>query len=395
MVSFTRVILTTLFCLSFVGGSLHTKALASQIIYTKADLEVLKSGKNYEEFFKHAKDIIPTQRDQSWLNMVSTMSSDLVDQYRTLDKYGPSEFTLIESLASWPELTNDEFFQVKRNSYALTFFKRCLLKEDKKPCYEQMESFWKTARQDPETGFQLLVLAEGFFPSKNSWSFIKKAVTSKFSKFYCPKDVVQHTIEKRLRRFSTLDYQSPQFPAKLKLLANSQCWSKTIDFFETKLLDTNAKDQEVIFHTLNGLELLSPQLKHTYLTKYFLEGPTPGLLLNLAWSNLEKLSQDYSLRKKVLEKLKELDPLPGAIFTNENKDQVFTRHLVKTFPEYLTTYTKTCVKYLDGSQVFPYGNPTLNCHYLFKMNEKEVLGEKVISQPLRIRYSGLMKNSLE
>jgi hypothetical protein len=378
-----------------MGSLTINKVLASQLVYTKADLEVLKSGKNYVEFFRHAKDIIPTQRDQSWLNMVSTMASDLVDQYRSQDKYKQSEFKLIESLANWPELANDEFFQVKRNSYALTYFKRCLLREDKNSCYDQMKSFWKTARQDPETGYQLLVLAEGFFPSKNSWVFIKKALTSEFSKFYCPKEVVQHTIEKRLRRFSTVDSGSQQFPVKLKLLANSQCWAKTKEYFGNKLLEASAAEQEVIFRALEGLDLITKEEKYAYLTKYFLEGPKPGSLLNFAWSHLEKLSQDYGLRKKVLEKLIELDPLPGAIFTKESKNQVFTRHLVKTFPEYLNSYTKTCVSYLSGTKTFPYGNPTLNCHYLFKINEKEVLGEQVISQPLRIRYSGLMKNSLD
>lgn len=395
MVSFARAILTALFYLGWTSSALVAPLSAAPLVYSKADLEVLKSGKNYVEFFKHAKDIIPTQRDQSWLNMVSSMASDLVDNYRQREKYQTKNFTLIETLASWPELVNDEFFQVKRNSYALTYFKRCLLQEDKGPCYRKMEDFWKTARQDPETGFQLLVLAEGFFPSKNSWKFIKKTVSGEFSKFYCHKELVQHTLEKRLRRFSELDYQSPHFGEQLKLLANQDCWNKVTDYLTDKLLEGNSQDQQVIFYGLKSIDLLTAVAKHSYLTKYFLEGPKAGPLLNLAWSHLEKLSQDFNTRQEVLKALKDLDPLPGTIFTKENKNQVLTRHLVKNFPEYINHYTKTCVNYLSGKSVFPYGNPTLNCHYLFKIDEKKVLGEKIISQPLRIRYSGLMKNVID
>lgn len=394
MVAITRAILTLSFFLACSSSSIHAAAKT----YTKADLEILKNGKNYFEFFKHAKDIVPTQRDNSWLEMVSSMASEMVDFYRGQERYQRKNFESIEKLAQWPELVNDEFFQVKRNSYSIIYFKRCLLSEQKQTCYQEMKSFWKTARQDPETGYQLLVLAEGFFPHKNSWSFIKKSVQGPFSKFYCQKDIVIHTLEKRLRRLSEQDYAAPtpssHLKDKLKLLAAEQCWQKAAQGLAPRLLEGKAKNQAVIFFTLQSLGLLEKQLKYTYLSKYFLESPTPGPLLNLAWSALEKLSQDYDLRKKVLINFKEFDPLPGDIFSLEEKNQVFTKHLVKNFPEYVGHYTKTCVSYLSGKKVFPYGNPTVNCHQLFKMNEREVVGERIISQPLRIKYSGLMKNSL-
>lgn len=392
MVFFNRVILTLL----LLAGSVLTAGplQGAKPLYSKADLEILQQGRNFEEFFKHAKDIIPTQRDASWFNMVTDMAAQMVDDYRKTESYTNTHFNTLKELATWPELQRDEFFQVKRNAYTLEYLKRCLLKEEKVLCAKEMESFWKTARKDPELGYQILVLAEGFFPHGDHWTYLERTVTTNFSKFYCHKDLVHRAFDKKLLTIDLDIHQREQERKRLELMANRECWQQVSKHLHGVLLSGSAKDQNKVFDVLETLELLSPITRDAYLVKYFLEGPNSGRYLNLAWAALERLSQDYQQREKVLSELQTLDPLPGKIFGEfpKKRAKVLTDHLAKNFPEYIAKYSKTCVDYLTGTKIFPYGNPTVECHELFKQDSNRPLSQRMISQPLSIKYSGVMKS---
>jgi hypothetical protein len=383
------------FTCTFVVNSLRAEEINTKPIYTKADLEVLQQGKNFDEFFRHAKDIVPTKRDRSWFEMVTTLATEMVDGYRKLNKYEYKEFEKVQKLAEWPELLGDEFFQVKRNAFTVEYLKRCYSKERKSDCRGQMQNFWKSARHDPETGHQLLVLSEGFFPKENSWSFIKAAANSELSNFYCQRPLVQKSLLKEIKSIGPELISNSSKAQRLNYLANATCWKNAANYLKEELYNNKAEDQQAVFMALNALSLLNQTESSTYLIKYFLEGPAKGELLNLAWTRLEEVSQNYKRRLTILENLKDIDPLPGKIFAlASNKEKtIFTNHLSKNFPEYISLYSKTCMSYLTGEKSYPFGNPTMECHDLFKMDNLKSVGQKMISQPLRIKYSGLLKET--
>ena len=90
------------------------------------------------------------------------------------------------------------------------------------------------------------------------------------------------------------------------------------------------------------------------------------------------LSKNHKLREKIRVKLNNIDPRPDAIFKlkmNLNKIGPFQkkkfaqiRIIQRSFPEYLDDYALSCLDYLEGMKSFPNGNPTPNCHDLFKIN---------------------------
>lgn len=364
-------------------------------LYTKADLEILQGQRSYKEFLAHAKDIPPRERDKSWYEMLSDMGTGFLDSLRKTDKYQRSSFKEVEELANWPEFKRDEFFQVKRESYTLGYLKHCLTNNRPRDCREDLLSFWRSSRKDNETGYQLLLLNVGFFPQTSSFPFIEKTLTSETSQFYCGKPMVQATLYSHLKesdiRFDLQEGNKKKNEVQLENLANKACWKKLIPYFKSKLF---SQSQPLDFYLLDHLNELSDTDKALWLTLYYLNSPEPGPLFNRAWTTLEKVSQSYHLRGKVFKRLMAMDPLPGKIFAHpsETHRKTLTDHLAKNFPEYVAQYSKKCISYLSGEKIFPHGNPTMECHELFSLDgNKENQSERVISQELHLKYSGIQR----
>jgi len=56
--------------------------------------------------------------------------------------------------------------------------------------------------------------------------------------------------------------------------------------------------------------------------------------------------------------------------------KAITNHFNRYFPEYLRTYAKTCLSYLEGEKVFEYGNPTPNCESFFEKKNKKFISKR-------------------
>ena len=373
---------------------LITNSSLNAMTYTIADLEVLQEGKNYKEFFKHAKDIIPTSRDRHWFEILSTMGTALIDEYRTNDQYTVENFSYIESLAKWPELKRDEFYQIKRNSFAVEYFRDCLTKKDKNTCKPQMMKFWNSSNKDTETAFQLLGLHYGFFPQGNSWVFLREVIKGEQSRFYCDKPLIKNLSFRYLANLDNFLKDESQTNTKLKTLVSKDCWKKLNPYFLTELSNLPASEAKAAFLLLSSNNLLSEAQLDLWHVRYFLDRPEPGDLFNKSWNRLKIIGQNYDRRKAVLKSLKAEDPLPGRSFSTEDKRKAITltKHLDSHFPEYLSFYTKTCLNYLEGKEVFPRGNPTLDCHQLFTLrSENKEQRLDTITQEISIRYSSLQK----
>lgn len=367
--------------------------------YSLADLEVLRDGNNYSEFFQHAKDILPTKRDKHWQDMLSNMASDFVDNLRRRKKFDQTSFKKVESLAKWPEQRRDEFFQVKRQAYAIDYFKACLSSmtgdnpaPSKSQCQKQMTSFWANSSKEVETAYQLLLLQVGFFPGQVTWNYLQPIVSSQVSNIYCEKPIVKEAFLDRLHDLNIEQENQSSLEFKIKTMATEKCWKSINPNLQSAIEDLPTKESLNLFRIGNILKILSPEAQNIWLVRYFLESPTPGKTFNQAWNVVGKLSQNYDERMKVLNRLLRYDPLPGDVFSirDKQKRRVLTVYLSENFPEYVQKYAKTCMDYLSGSQIFPRGNPTKECHDLIQMDRS--LGQKnLVSDEIHLKYSAIEK----
>jgi len=362
------------------------------LIYSISDLEVLQQANAYQEFFKHAHDILPTQRTKYWLNMVSNMAQGFIDLSVKQDNFESSTFKVVERLSSWPELRGDEFYQIKRNRYALNYFKVCLSTQKTNHCKKRMLSFWKTARKEAETGFRLLQYFAGFFPSHDSWPLLKDILTKGDGQFYCDKPLVTSITFSHLEKQHLYSDSSERIKMYLSQMASAACWKKMAVRARQHLKEAPVSETRSLFVALENTTELTPTLKNTWLVRYYLSEPAPGSLLNRAWNQLELLSNDYAKRRQVLKELLSIDPLPDELFSSldDKKNQVLFAHFSSHFPEYIQKYSKTCMAYLEGTRSFTRGNPTIHCQKLMAYDGQQK--RKKISQELHLRYSGTLKN---
>ncbi|MCR9204120.1 MAG: hypothetical protein NXH75_06060 [Halobacteriovoraceae bacterium] len=383
-----------LYLFSSVPPLTHVKAA-----YSLADLEVLRDGNNYQEFFQHAKDILPTKRDKHWQDMLSNMASDFVDNLRRRKKFDQSSFKKVESLAKWPEQRRDEFFQVKRQAYAIDYFKACLSSltgdnpaPSKTQCQKQMISFWTNSSKEVETAYQMLLLQVGFFPGQKTWRYLQTIVSSQVSNIYCERPIVKEAFLDRLHDLDLEQENRSSLQFKIKGMATEECWKNINPNLLSAIDELPTRESLNLYRIGNILQILPKETQNLWLVRYFLESPTPGKTFNQAWNVLSKLSQNYDGRMKVLNRLLKYDPLPGDVFSihDKKKRRIMTVYLSENFPEYVQKYASTCMNYLTGNQTFPRGNPTKECHDLIQMDR--TLGKKnLVSDEIHLKYSAIEK----
>jgi len=371
----------------------------SRTQYNLADLEVLKSGKSYEEFFEHAHDIIPSERNEYWREMVSSMALDYLDEKRSTNQYDTKSFKRITEIGLWPELKRDEFVQIKRNSYSLSYFKSCFTLHEKQSCHQQMRKFWTTAKQDLETSYQMAALDYGLFPTaagSSAYVYIDKILHQEDDQFYCHRPIIQSIFLSHLRNQSLQTIAKAQRKIIMDQLLSKSCWKKMVGVLKKALDHDSPLSARSLFFALNLNDELDKVEYHEWMLRYFLQAPLPSELLNLSWNSLSKLSNDYVLREKVLKKLEQRDPLPGDIFSRlaSNRSQSLVQHLQESFPEYIKLYALTCLNYLEGKGDYPFGNPTPKCHEFFRSTAKATKRiHDLLTPSWRLRYGALVPTS--
>lgn len=215
------------------------------------------------------------------------------------------------------------------------------------------------------------------------------ATNSDVSAFLCRKDIVKKTIVRQMIEVAGIKSNPAHLANELDKMMNKDCWSQVRNEFEYSLVNGKYDLKIISYKILEAKNGLNEADRSMFLISYLLEVPRVGRIFNQAWNELKKLGNDFSYRKRTLSKLKMQDPLPGRLFhiNDTQKKKVLLREINKNFPEYLDYYTKTCLDYLDGSTLFPKGNPTPNCQLIFK----DELVAPIINQGLKIRFSGLKK----
>lgn len=321
--------------------------------------------------------------------MLESMATKYVEQKINTKKFNKKTFQYIETLAQWSELVSDPVFMSKRDSYALKYFSYCIQERKPKACHTQALSFWNYKKENLDTGFHLGKIFSPF-SHLDSLPFFLSATTSKdFGEYYCKKQSVQKALYKHLYQKLFIKEIHHSLKSNITRIQSLSCWKS---FSSNLILSLN--DSETIknfsFKLLKIYGEKIPQEKEDlYLTLYILNGPQVGKIFNLAWTTLKEISQDYKRRQRLIDSLKNLDPLPDKFLSLSDslKKLTLIKLLNSTIPEYITYYTNSCLSYRSGKVLFKNGNPTIYCDLLFQITKKT----QIIQQSIRTKYSSFKK----
>lgn len=331
--------------------------------YTLADLEVLTAEEGHDEFFKHALDIRPSERQEAWKTMVSKMG-DLYSR-KVLQKVelNKTDFHKIEQLYNWPALKVDDVFRLRRQEIGLRYLKSCLKSEN--PCWNELKAFWEKDKTDADTAYKLADLTLGLPDSPiSTWTLLDVALKSPLSEFYCKKEFVMDALWGKIE----IDYvklgPEGDLMKKIDQTIHPDCVPVLIGEARKRLYHPpKVFDRELSFQILKSQSKADQAVTDFFYTVYLLDNPSQGELFNYSWNRVKELGGKMNRREVVLKKLKSLDPLPDAILStlDQTKKRVVLGHFKTYFPEYLEHYTDQCVKFYGGKGSFPSGNPTLHC----------------------------------
>lgn len=357
--------------------------------YTLNDLEVLVQEEGHEEFFEHALDIRPSERQDAWKGMVSKMGDSFARKILQKSEVQRKDFQTIETLYLWPGLKQDDVFKLKRQEIGLRFFRQCIKKEV--PCWDDIKSFWEKDKTDADTAYKLAELTVGYKDSPfSTWTFLDVALKSTLSEFYCKKEFVLQTLWGKIE----MDYiqMGPEgdLMKKIDQTIHPDCLPYLITEARKKILrPLKTHDRELSYQILKSQMKADETITDFFYTVYLLDNPSQGELFNLSWNRIKELGGKSLRRERILEKLKTLDPLPDQIFSSfdQLKKKTILHHFKNYFPEYLDFYADQCVKFYGGKGSFPQGNPTVHCQDL--MNAE--YAPKVISEDKIKRYLEVKK----
>lgn len=362
--------------------------------YSMADLEALEGQKSYQEFFKHALDILPSHRGEVWQEMVADMAVGLIDFKTQRQDYKDESWDKIEELSLWPVLQSDEFFQTKRRRYFISYLKKCLENQEsqKSACVQDIEKYWANSFKNIDLGLTLAKLIDKYSLQLNPWDYLQQAPLSELSHFYCSETLLQESLIGQLgHKLKDGPVPLNKWTEHIDQLMNPNCWEKlAIDLKQALMLrSTPQLTKDLLYQLLKAKKSIDKEREDLFLTVYLLEGPIVGDTFNLAWTRLSKLAEDYERRKVLMSNIKQVDPLPGALFAspNEQKKDIIMRHIHQHFPEYFPYYAQTCLDYMSGQGEFPRGNPTIQCSDFFAVAK----GKEWLQDQVKTRYSGLKK----
>lgn len=420
--------------------------LYNNLLYSLEDLKVLSNEKNFNEFFKHANDIRPNQRNLEWNKLVSDMGIALIQSNLGKNYISTQLLETIEELTLWPLFKNDSIFLLMREQYGLKYITSCyknasqktnsgndsstafisidktvtapkfpnnsnssnLINIKKDECLAILKLFWKNTPNSPtkgDLGIKLGDLVEELqlgLAGIDSWYFYKEAMNSSVSSLLC-----KHTnVKKALFTKVATIIESELFSLnnnklnieKFLSLANQDCWNNLFeDIKDASLVGGNSQSKYISYFVLKNFKKLNEQENIQMLVLYFLSNPTPGEMFNISWNIIEELGRSYEKRTNVINFLKKLDPLPDDFLSSKDlkKVKVLLMHLAENIPEYLDMYANTCYEYYSGKVNFQNGNPTINCkEFLTLLNSDKNLIKNgpIINKGLQEKLAGLILN---
>lgn len=360
--------------------------------YSLNDLEILKKDGNFEEFLQHANDIRPSERNSHWREMSNEMANQYISSKLKRKLFDRKTFIEIESLSRRSPIKNNNFFLNRRTLYGTSYLEHCFenSRSKKSDCINDFETLWNNTSEGPEKadfGIKLGHLAEKYRIPTNFWNLYSNGLKSNMANFYCNNPSVRKTLFGKLGKIINTSNSEIEIKTNMKKIIHTECWNSFVPYLKSLLSSKNKIIKEHAYILLKLKNNLLTEEKDFYLSLNLLENPVVGSIFNEAWSTMKEIGQNYKRRQLVLQKLKKLDPLPGILFDirDRGKKNIIIEFLAQNIPEYLNFYASTCLDYLDGKKTFPNGNPTIECHQLFK-SSKEM---NWIKTGLQKRYADL------
>ncbi len=354
-----------------------------------ADLEALERQKDYAEFLMHARDVRPSERGMTWLNMVADMAEGYIQSRLDTREFIPETLKEIEKLQEWPNLRHSEVFQFKRNQYVLAYLQA--VPEARK---EALDVLWNNSPQDLATTVELgakiseLLLSLGDAPPALSlWPYIQRATTGKYASIYCLRPSVRQISLARLLSVAPTLGEGPEARSRIDKELSPACQQAMLPELKTLMAGADKARRDLAFMLLDSRGQLSAVEREQYLVEFLLRGPVVGETFNQAWNLMKSLGQDFKHRQELLSKLATQDYLPDTLFAaaDKKKRDVLLELFSKNFPEYLAHYARTCLDYYKGLRDYPEGNPTMHCKAL----KEAAKGTKLLSPTIQKDLSTL------
>lgn len=370
-----------------------TAPLRAQSSYTLKDLEALEKEKAYQEFFKHAADIRPSERTDYWKEMVANMAEGYLKSLKQKLILKREDFKTTTDLALWPALADNEFFKIHRADLSLKWFEQCLSDESgpQSPCWSDLTDFWQNPKAFVDLVPRLLKLLRPYLQTSppdplnpkhrarlmvSEYFIISPILFSELAELQCQKSEFQDILWSKLKAEWQSELNTQGLKGLMSSSAANECWKKLIPRAQ-KLLSRGGLDQETqLAHEFLKVQgALNSPTQEFYSLNYLLGFPVKGESFNKSWALMQKLSKSVSRRETLMEQIRSWERLPGEVFTQNDstKKRAILRHLSLNFPEFVDFYAHTCLNFYTGEKSYPQGNPALHCKEFFT-TAKEIEG---------------------
>ncbi len=371
-----KQILSFLFCFC---------SLCSAAPYDLKDLKSLANDKEFQEFFNHAKDILPKNRNRDWEGLVNKTFTEYLTLLEKTAPLNKESFQTLLKLNSWKILRNNGTRLNKMND----LLRKSLIKKfqnSAKKAVPLIKVFWIQNFNDSKIGYALGKEILRKLPDNDlGLQMISAGFRSSISDVYCSDNQIHSLLIKGLEKVYKNLNSNEEFDVKLSNYMNRKCWNALAPVLISKVEDpkVNSSQKKIIIEILSSDFSTESLIKNYARFLYMLDAPVKSNTLNKSWELLENLKNDPQMRESIIKKLTELEIIPDRTFENLKNDQNYylARNLLKNFPEFSDSYSKKCISFLKGKQQL---NPTLHCQNFYRVLRK--LDFKTISP---IAYEGL------
>jgi len=339
-------------------------------LYSLADLEALEDTENYQEFFNHALDILPSQRVKVWQSMTKSMAQSYMESFTKKD-IPQQDFELLDRVFQYTHLKNDEFFRERRDQFIIKYLSQLKTNLSVQELIARANKYHLKYSKRLEFEFELINLIYPLIKNDKDFKthllkslnpLSRELINSKFSEFYCAKSHMPSYLKDRIY---FLDDNLGEL--------NPSCLEKLVPFIKKDLQHANSIYRNKSYQFLKKHKSLSKKeiaFYHTYNLLYGTQFEKPQW--DLVIKSLKTLGDNYEYRGELLSQIERMDPYPDYVFKvyQDKKLISLSRIISRYFPEYLDRYAKNCLNYLSGKVKYPGGNPTPNCHRYMEISRK-------------------------
>lgn len=382
----SRILFILLFALNALASP---KAVSTNsIIYTMADLEVLFDSNSYEDFFRHYKDIRPSERNEEWQKLVLLMAQNWAKDLKATGPYTLRTLEKIDQVRKIKFLKSDEVFSIYLNQFAIMTFRQCFNSIQSNKCPSAAYNYWVNSNGEQELGLKLgqmildhqnklspkdLLAFNNELKKIDIWSFFKSSYESSFADRYCADPVMKSVL---IQKF----YELMEQDEKINFYYfNRKCLSTIKNDLEQLLFSHNELEREMAFKVFVDTNELKDQQKDLYYLAYLLDKPNNKNKLKLAWSHIEALKRSATRRDHLMSVLKENTNFSYSLLNTKNTKLITSVlfMLSESFPEIIDHLSKQCLT----------GKAGYNCHQFVEIAQDKNWLNPVYEQKLNTLLS--------